>query len=78
MSDKVQGSEYLTHPASQTRFCLGALDFTLTHPFCTTPYAGMGVDFGGTADLILPVYNRTSPNPVRASVWKVILNIFTT
>lgn len=57
MSDKVQGSEYLTHPASQTRFCLGALEFTLTHSFCTTPYAGMGVDFGCTARLILPMYN---------------------
>lgn len=64
MSDKVQVSEYLTRPASQTRFCLGALEFTLTHPFCTTPYRGMGVDFGGTVRLILPIYypNFTIPS----------------
>ena len=79
MSDKAQGSEYLTHPASQTRFCLGALEFTLTHPFCTTPYAGMVVDFGGTACLILPMYNPNFTIPSEGqcleSEFKHIYNI---
>lgn len=61
--DKAQGSEYLTRPASQTRFCLGALEFTLTRPFYTTSSAGMGVDSGGTAHLILPMYNQSFTIP---------------
>lgn len=36
-SDKVQSSGYLTQSTSQTRLCLGPLEFPLTCYFCTTP-----------------------------------------
>ena len=31
--NEAQGAEHLTQPVSETRFCLGSFELTLTHPF---------------------------------------------